>query len=71
MSCALVPLSALDSSRFLRYLKNLGKFNRDKINKKAQRKLKSFYYSIFGNLKSQTHVHNLFNYTPSEDENFY
>ena len=35
-------LDLLNSIRFLRYLKNLDKFNHDKINKKARQEFKGF-----------------------------
>ena len=70
MSHALDQISFLDSVRFLRYLKNLDKFNYDKINDKHDRNLKFLIKRRFGSLSAKTHVHNLSNYIPNDDENF-
>ena len=70
LSCALDQISVLDSVRFLRYLKNLDKFNYDKINNKHDRNLKFLIKRRFGSLSAKMHVHNLSNYIPNGDENF-
>ena len=70
LSLVLDQINVLDSIRFLRYLKNLDKFNLDKINKKHDKNLKFLIKRRFGNLTAKTKVHNLSSYVPSEDENF-
>ena len=67
---ALDQFNFFDSIRFLRYLKNLDKFNHDKINEKHDKNLNFLIRRRFGNLTAKTKAHNVSSYVPSEDENF-